>query len=230
MSDILLFSGGVDSTIAWFYLGKPRCLHITGHSRYSDKELNTVKKFRNRHPEMGLRKISMYWMRGLETEDAHIPNRNGYFVDAAAAYGDHIYLPCQKGEQSIPDRTPEFAADKSRYLSTQFERPITVDLVFSDWTKQDMTKWAKEHDLIDEVLNSYSCFSVEEGQCGACAACFRMAVALDYNNILPTTFFKRDIWKWDGIQGYIKRLKSGDYEKTREEQTCQVLRKHWFDI
>ena len=41
---ILLFSGGVDSYVAWYYLGKPKTVYFNVQSRYSRRELGVVKR------------------------------------------------------------------------------------------------------------------------------------------------------------------------------------------
>lgn len=223
MSKVLLFSSGLDSYIAWHILGFPKCLHITGHSRYSKFELEAIKK-------MGICNLTTIdigdWMRQYEESDATIPLRNDYFVNIASNYGDIICLVCQKGEQTIPDRSPEFFFEKSRMLSFLLGRTIIINPVFPNDTKQDMVGLYLSRGYPKENLyKTYSCFSDTVKRCGECAACFRTAVALNYNYILPDNFFVKDIWKWEGIEIYIHKLKIGEYEESRTIQTLSVLSK-----
>ena len=41
---ILLFSGGIDSFVAWHYLNKPKTVYFNLQSRYSLREISVVKK------------------------------------------------------------------------------------------------------------------------------------------------------------------------------------------
>ena len=224
MDRILLLSSGMDSFIAWHILGKPTCLHITGHSRYSVKELQTVERLNRTYPEMCLTILELPWLKLFEHQNADIPARNAHFALAAAHYGDTVYLPCQRGEQTIPDRSPEFFKRISELASQLFERRIVVDPVFTTSTKQDMVgMYLRGGYPLKDLLNTMSCFSSEPGRCGRCPACFRTSVALEYNDVLPTGQFKEDIWGWDGIPEYIQRIKDGKYEDMRAAQTKHVL-------
>lgn len=221
MSRILLFSSGLDSYIARLYLGEPKCLHITGHSRYSKYELETIKTMNI--PNLVIKDIGE-WLREYEEPDANIPMRNAYFTQIASNYGDEIFLVCQRGEQSIPDRSPKFFQEQSNLISYLTDRLITINPVFPHMSKQDMISWYLESGYDkNELYKTYSCFSKTIKRCGKCSACFRSAVALDYNNILPDNFFATDIWKWEGIKIYLNKLKSGEYEEKRTVQTLQVL-------
>lgn len=224
MKEILLFSGGLDSLVAYHYLGKPPCLYINEHSRYSYKEERVVLNLAYKY-NIPLTIIdNQDWLRQFEEEDANIPGRNGLFCWIAASYADTIYLVCQLGEQSIPDRNPDNLDKLASVMSTFFGIKKTIDTVFSVITKQDMVKWALDIGIPKETLwEAYSCFSKEANRCGQCKACARTALALDYNNILPDTMFNRDIWKWSGWQDYIKHL--SDYETRRRQQYKKVFEK-----
>lgn len=223
MSRVLLFSSGLDSRIAWEFLDKPKCIHITGHSRYSKYELEAVRNMEI--PNLDILDIGN-WMRKYEEPDATIPMRNAYFCMIAANYGDEICLVCQLGEQSIPDRSNKFFREQSNLLSYLVGRHIEINPVFPNTSKQSMIKWYLEvgYDK-KELYKTYSCFSEKVRRCAECASCFRTAVALDYNNILPNNFFAKDIWKWDGIKTYISKLNRGEYEELRTIQTIEVLKK-----
>ena len=225
-SEVILFSSGIDSFIAWHYLGKPKCLHFVGHSRYSWKEKIAVEQFAERHPESKIIIVGDYWLSQFEAEDANIPGRNLHFAAVAAHYGDKVYLVCQRGEMVIPDRSPKFFTEVSELLTFLHGRPKLISPVFQDMTKADMVKWALENRVPrEDLLSTYSCFSGLAGRCGGCPACARTAWALDYNNILPNNFFLQDIWKWEGWQQYISKIKAGKYESVRANQTELVLRK-----
>ena len=92
-SRILLFSSGLDSYIAWHYLGKPPCLHITGHSRYSFPEYMTIQLLLMHNLDLKVSFVNWKeWLQKFEEPDATIHLRNAHFVLVAAHFGDHILL------------------------------------------------------------------------------------------------------------------------------------------
>lgn len=229
---ILLFSSGLDSTIAWAFLGKPQCLHITQHSRYSWKERQAIEKLKTINPELQVTVKTLSFLREFEEPDANLPARNLYFVSVAAHFGDEIFLVCQRGEMEIPDRSPQFFEKASDILSFLHGKPKVVSPVFQDLTKPDMVGQALKNGVPEEMLlSTYSCFSSKPGRCGACPACARTAWALDYNNVsIPPDFFNADIWKWEGWRGYVQRIKEGKYEFRRSSQMKETLTKQglWY--
>ena len=224
-SRVLLFSSGIDSLIAWHFVNKPKCLHITGHSRYSESELDAIERFRSIHPEMEIQVIGgLEWLRDYEQLDATLPGRNGLFALIASYHGDAVYLVAQRGEQDLPDRSPSFFAQTSNYLSVLHGRTVEVSPVFPTMTKQDMVSWYLEKGLpTSELLSTYSCFSVSQFRCGQCSACARTAVALEYSGVLPDDFFQRNIWEWAGWREYVVNLMAGKYESRRTRQWLKVL-------
>ena len=224
-SRILLLSAGIDSFCSWYILNKPSCIHVTGHSRYSNQELETVIRLKEQHPEMELRIIyGQEWLQEFEEENANIDARNLLFVDIAAHYGDTIYLVCQRGEMSIPDRSPEFFEKMNELLTFLYGKHKRVWPVFVNETKADLVqKYLQKGFPVEELLQTYSCFSGERGRCGRCAACARTAWALDFNSILPDNFFNQDIWEWSGWNDYIRRIKNNEIEERRASQTKELL-------
>ena len=226
MKEVLCFSAGIDSLIAWRFLYKPFCLHVIGNTRYWFEEMEAVLRVRSAHPKMKLDINSQTWLRDFEEEDANIAARNLLFVDIAAHYGDKIYLVAQRGEQSIPDRSPEFFSRVSELLSFLYNKEKIVSPVFGDKTKADMVmEYLQRGFPPEELWSTYSCFTKGPGRCGRCKACFRTAWALDYANILPNDFFKEDVWKWDNWADYVERIGRGEIEERRAEQTMVVLKK-----
>jgi len=227
MKTILCLSSGLDSYIAWHELGKPECIHFTGHSRYSGKELATIEYMQKVNPEMKVKVIDLSQMGLIEEENGNIPGRNLLFLLVAAHHGNHICLVCQRGEQNTPDRSPKFFNDATMMIGKMFGKPLLTDQVFPNMTKMDMVKYALEqlHIPASNLLDCYSCLSSETGRCGCCAACARTACALDYCDVLPPNYFNRDIWKWEGWKIYIEKMRDGKYEPIRTSQTMEVLKK-----
>ena len=226
MSEVLLFSAGLDSAIAFHLLGKPKCLHITGHSKYWFQEMEAVLRTKMKYPEMKIEMVQQEWLRNYEEPDANIPGRNSLFAHIAAHYGDTIYLVCQRGEQSLPDRSPEFFEGISKWLTMLHGKEKVVSPVFAAMTKADMVVEYLQRGLpAEDLYVTYSCVTGNTVRCGECKMCARTAWALDYSNILPDNFFAKDIWAWAGWKDYIRQIENGSMEFRRSEQTMSVLRK-----
>lgn len=226
MSRILLWSGGLDSTIAWFYLGKPKTVFVNLGHKYHAQEYFTCKALAKRL-KMDFVLEKRLYLGDMEQEDAYIPMRNLFLAMVGALHGDTIYMVFQKGEQSIPDRSPKFLQEASAFLSFLNGRKIEVQSPFMDRTKVDIVKWFLTKGLpLDVLYRSYSCFAKDifESPCGECAACFRRWIAFEHND-LPL-IFKRDVKEWKGIKDYVHKIKEGYYEEQRAKEIETVLRRH----
>ena len=62
--------------------------------------------------------------------------------------------------------------------------------------------------------------------CGACSACFRKWIALEAAGIESWQWFTKDIREWKGIKEYITRIKKGEYDIQRSQETQAVLEKY----
>jgi len=224
MKEILLFTGGVDSFIAYFYLNRPPCLYVDLGHRYAEKEKKNVMRIAKK-VGMDLRIESCLKLGKWEEEDANIPMRNMFLVMIGSYFADRIYLITQRGEMSIPDRSKEFYKKASEIISFLHGKKKEVYSPFFNMTKQDIVGWYKEQGLdLDLLKETISCFSSAEGRCGRCPACFRQWVAFSYNGI--DVDFRNDITKWEGIKTYKKKLLKGEYEERRTKQTLEVLRRY----
>lgn len=219
MSEALLYSGGMDSLIAWYYLDKPKTLYVDLGHKYHGKELKAMMLL----PPFPIFVVEATYGRRYEKEDAHIPGRNLLLGMFAAAEGfDKIWLVAQKGEQNIPDRSPEFFEDTSRILSFHFEREIQFLNPFPDWYKHDMVKWYIDSNLSmkDLIYGSVSCYTKGDSQCGQCASCWRKYVALAYNGIQCEDAFTGDVRAW-GEENYLPKLET--YDEIRQHVMREVM-------
>jgi len=231
MTDVLCFSGGLDSFIAYFYLNKPKTVYVDLKHKYAWKELDAIRWFRE---NLGIETIIEDRLRlgDLEKPDGEIPLRNMFLASIASLYGDKVWLVFQRGETENPsnDRSPEFCAKTSLLLSHLHGRKIIVDSPFWNITKADMVQAYLDAGYPSGFLKrTVSCFSEETKQtiyhCGNCSACLRKAVALAWNNIDITDMFVNDITKFKKIPIYIDKMLKGEYESRRTEQTLEVFRK-----
>jgi len=224
--DVLMWSGGLDSTIAYFYLGKPRTVFVDLGHRYANIERLTTATLA-KELDMDYVVDTRLFLGDMEKEDAEIPMRNMFLAMVGALYGDNVYMVFQKGEQSLPDRSIRFVKGASRLLSYLNSRTVEVCNVFPHLTKAQMISWYRSKGYsVDILYETVSCFSEDESEipCGRCKACFRRWIAFECNH-LPVGF-NNDITKWDGIQEYVKKMKAGEYDQQRVKETKIVLERY----
>ena len=115
-----------------------------------------------------------------------IPNRNGLFLNIAAAFADscgytHILFGANKEEgETFPDNTKEFtdALTKSFEFSTLVKVKAAAPLI--NYNKNDIVSLAIKHSVPLEMV--WSCYGGGEKNCGICESCIRLKSALVYNN------------------------------------------------
>lgn len=228
--NILLFSGGLDSFLAWHKLGKPQTLFVHIGMPYNEKEQRAIGRLIEVEPEL----ISMLTSIGIlnlsltEKPSHEIPMRNMYLAMVASMYGDDIWFAFNKGEtvNESHDRSADFAISAENTLSYLHGKRIHIDSPFWGVTKaQAVAEYLKNGGNSTHLLLTMSCFSEEDGHCGQCGSCFRKWVALEFNGIDTKGLFTHDPAKWDGIQEYKKRMKLQYYDAQRTYEMVEVMKK-----
>ncbi len=224
----MLFSGGLDSFIAWEYLNRPKTLYFDIGHRYSANEVEVVRKL---VPNTII--DSRLDLRDWEEPDANIPMRNAFFIMMAAHYNKRITLVVQKGEMEIPDRSPRFFKDMGKWLTFLFgteldNTPYLVESPFFHMTKTKMVQWyvRNQHDM-EPLLQTRSCYMPGDLPCGACSACFRRWVAM--TNCGVTEEHATPILLYDKIPEYIDKMNAGKYDTQRTNETFKALGKAGWD-
>ena len=216
---ILLFSGGLDSYIAWHYLNKPKTLYVDLGHRYAAHEIEMVQKLL---PDTAI--DTRLNLAQFEERDANIRLRNCFLVMVASYYDKDVVLVVQKGELNIPDRSVKFFNFYSDFLTDMWEQRVTVSTPFFHMTKTEMVRWYLDEGLDPDVLlSTRSCYSPDDNPCGNCAACFRRWVALINNDLSEE--YTNDITKYSNIRDYIQKMNKGWYDKKRTKETFDALRK-----
>ena len=215
MKEILLYSGGMDSYIAWHYLGKPETLFVDLGHRYRLKEYKAVL---STIPET--KTISSLFIGKYEEDDANIPMRNLFLAMCAAWEGaDKVWLIVQKDEMSIPDRSIDFMLEARPILSNLVKRDVRIATPFSDMDKTDMVRWyVDEVGDIGTLFQTVGCFSEHDGHCGDCGACLRRYIAFKNNRIDPGYVLSESI-----KESY--RNRPGDYSIARWRKMEKWLQK-----
>jgi len=206
---IILFSGGLDSLIAWDLTGRrlPAVYYAIGH-RYQDMEVETIQRLTDNIPNLHV--VIQYTLDLGEQEykDGHIPYRNLLLASMAAAEADShhqpldIYLGALRGEVSR-DKSRRFFREITRLLSYTEGKRVRVIAPFVKYTKTQLVeeylrRHGKQH--TDELRMTRSCYGMNEYDeqivgCGECQACFRRWVAMYLNGIDETYASPPHLWE-----------------------------------
>jgi 7-cyano-7-deazaguanine synthase in queuosine biosynthesis len=236
--EVLCVSGGVDSTIAFFYLNKPQPIYFKLNHKYERKEMNCLKKLEKKIDgftplyEDSLKLGRFEW--GDNTpHPAYIPLRNLFLAMLASMYGERIYIVGVKGDR-VEDKSPEAYKVMSfaiNFIKKPIEKKVEILSPFWEMSKGEVVKWfvnnyGKEY-AKDILYTSVSCYDDKTlGQCGRCNSCFRKWIGLEVGGIECVDLFEEDIRKWEGISDYIRRVKEGEYDAKRSEEIRKVLMKY----
>ena len=214
---ILLFSGGLDSWIAYHYLDKPKTLYCDLGHRYAAHELEMVERLIP-NTIIDIRLNLADW----EEKDANIPLRNAFLIMIASKYDRDVVLVVQRGEMNIPDRSVHFFNQFGEWLSFLWQDKSTISTPFFHMTKTQMVEWYLSKGLPkDELLSTRSCYSPGDLPCGACAACFRRWVAFTNNDLSEE--YANPIIEYSEIPNYIEKMKLRKYDRLRTEETFKAL-------
>jgi 7-cyano-7-deazaguanine synthase len=214
---VLLASGGIDSFVAYHYLGKPQTIYFDICGRYSHLEYCTCKLL---FP--GIIVDHSLELGPIEQDNAHVPFRNLFFaMMAAARYSDTVHIAGIKDDK-MTDKNMEFFDEISALLSRLEDRSIRIISPFWGMTKSDIVRWYLSHGgTKEELLKTVSCYSGEH-YCGKCASCFRKWVALWSCGI------KLEFTNEKMMAMYRERCKLGDYNPERNRETLEVLDAYGF--
>lgn len=178
---ILLFSGGIDSYVAWYYLDRPKTVYFDLNTPYTRKEINVIRKL---IPSTIIEKVIDFSSR-QEGDHAYVPYRNLHLALLANKYSDTIVIAGLKDDK-VNDKNERVFRQFSYLMSDMMERKIVVMSPFWGMTKEQVVSWffnvyggPKE-----DLLQTISCYTpTSSNYCGECPACFRKFIALRANGI-----------------------------------------------
>lgn len=223
---ILLFSGGMDSYIAWHYLNRPPVIFLNAKQSYWRKELDAVKNISKKYKDMKVIVDGSLDLSKWEEDDHYIPYRNVFFSMIASLYAKKVYLVGIKGDL-VDDNNPKAARLMSGfYKNFNHNQEVVVTSPFYNMTKSEIVKWYIGKRLpIKNLLISRSCYAESSsGQCGRCSSCFRRWVALENNDVHEN--YDSPPWEWKEVKRYVVDIKKGKYDEDRAKETLAALKKH----
>lgn len=215
---ILLFSGGIDSYVAWHYLNKPQTIYFDLNTPYTKKEVKVVRKL---IPSTVIEKVIDFSSRQIGN-NAYVPYRNLHLALLANKYSDEIVIAGLK-DDVVNDKNKDIFKKFSKLMSSMMEKEIKVTSPFWDMTKEDVVKWFLENGgTKEELLSTISCYNKsKKNYCGNCPSCFRKWCALRANGIEDLPFHNMNI-----MLAYKERANAGIYIKERNKTILRELKRY----
>lgn len=166
---ILCFSGGMDSYIAWHYLGKPKTIYFDLGTPYAKKEIEVIQEL---VPDTIIENCLS--LESRQIGEYFIPHRNLFFALLANKYSDNIVMAGLK-DDGIEDKNEAIFAEWSALLSKMSTRNVTVTSPFWQMTKENIVKWYLDNiGDVERLKKTISCYSgVDTRYCGRCRSCFK---------------------------------------------------------
>ena len=223
---VVMLSGGLDSVIAWAYLGKPTCIHVNLGVLYSAKEEAVVEMLSDKwgmltwFVKLSPPLIVLGNTSPTET-NPFLPARNLLLATLGAQRYSSICIGGVRGDQ-VEDKSPIAYAEMSLLLTKQSRKQVTVFSPFWSLTKTQLVAWYLDQGYPVELLHdSVSCYRAEMDslQCGNCGSCFRKWVALANNGIDPGFILSQTI-----VEYYQKEIYKPGYDPTRVVDTELALK------
>lgn len=227
---VLLFSGGLDSTLVAKIFKPDVLLYCTFGHYYQENELNAIQKLMDRDEGMRNRFVidGSLSLSTWQRKDEVIPLRNLLAICVASRYGDLIWMGMLANEAST-DKTPHFCHLAKDVLNECYQesgwcegRHILIGSPVSTLTKTQLVALALTKGLkYEDWKDSISCFG-DSGRCGKCKACFKRWMAHILNGIPD----KYDNHPMDGeyIKELIQLMRDGKYTGLRAIENAVILK------
>lgn len=201
---IILYSGGMDSTVALYKYAERIKLALSFNygSKHNRIEIEHASRncrrlnIKHRVIEMDLNKmgfISDLLSSGGEIPDGHyetenmrktvVPFRNGIMLSIAAGIAEsldcaYLLISNHSGDHDIyPDCREEFVRHMSQAISAGTYNHVEVFAPFTNLSKREIALIGKEVNVPFE--DTYSCYNGQEIHCGTCGTCTERKEALE---------------------------------------------------
>jgi 7-cyano-7-deazaguanine synthase len=206
---IVLLSGGLDSVVSLALADRELEVRLVLFFNYGQRSLvnerssvvSVVSYF-----GLPMQEVDITWMRDLSPyamrdqdntgaaekaqrdrldslDDVWIPNRNGVFLNVAAAYAerygcDAVVAGFNREEaEEFPDNTPEYVDAVNRAFRYSTRGKVKVISYTQDLTKREILRRGVE--VSAPLSTIWSCYRNESKMCGMCASCRRLRAAID---------------------------------------------------
>ena len=164
--------------LARFYNTPHKCIKldwlkdITQNSLVTDKEVPDIDISMLDNIDKTIQTMKSVW----------VPNRNGVFINIAAAYADSYKIDCiiiganKEEAATFSDNSKQFIIDTNVALesSTNYDIKVIAPLINMD--KNEIVKKAVELNVPLKYI--FSCYNSSDKHCGKCESCTRLKRAL----------------------------------------------------
>ena len=133
-------------------------------------------------PEIETNKLDDKDITTNSMKNVWVPNRNGLFINIAAAYADsfgydYIVIGANKEEAAtFSDNSKQFIEDITKSLETSTNQKVKVLAPLIDCNKDEIVQKALELKVPLKYINS--CYNNTQKHCGKCESCNRLKRAL----------------------------------------------------
>lgn len=216
MKTVLIYSGGLDSTVALYYLKEQghelKALSVDYGQRHK-KEIEFAKyhcdKLGIEHQIADLTGIthllagSSQTSSGVNVPEGHyaeesmkltvVPNRNMIMLSVAIGWAvsqkaDFVAYAAHAGDHAIyPDCRPEFADAIDHAAKLADWHQVSLLRPFVQWSKSDITAEAKR--LSVEIDKTWSCYKGLDVHCGKCGTCTERIEAFQLAGVNDPTVY-----------------------------------------
>jgi len=227
MERVIMFSGGLDSLIGWFYMDKPQAIYCKMGHKYQEKELACINALQELIPDLDVKIVDALNLGQFEEEEnAFIKNRNLHLAAIGSNFGDEIIIVGVKGD-NVGDKSPDAFQSFSRTLSLINNSDILVMSPFWRDSKTNIIKWYINKGYpLEWLKTSISCYDPGLTACGKCPSCFRKWIALEDAGVECIDWFDNDLREWPGSREYLVKFSEGKYDLDRIASTLRVFLKY----
>ena len=210
MKSIILLSGGLDSLVS-LGLGKGKynvtfALTFDYGQKSPHQEIEASKNI-CQYYDIKHEVITLDWLKNITTtalvsgktipvgeelnnpqqsaKSVWVPNRNGLFLNIAAAFADSYDYDCiliganKEEGQTFPDNTQDFIDSVNTEFKYSTLKMPQVIAPLINCEKNDIVKLALDNKIPLELVRS--CYENSEKNCGICESCTRLKNALKAN-------------------------------------------------
>lgn len=219
MSNVLLFSGGMDSFCLLNKQEFDKILFFATDTKDNSQELRQIYQMQlDKVLDPNKLVIVSLPLSSWELDNKIIPHRNTIMCLIASNYGNNIYIGTTKGD-TTKDKDYVFKAQvegilnyfgQDRQKVQDVGYPYSIEMPFKNLTKSEvLAGYIASNSSIDNLLKySRSCYSGNTLECGICRSCLRKAVAFKNNDINYSSIFERDPLSVELSEKDILKMKS----------------------